>query len=264
MTPTLDRPSAPAAPASSASPAPAASAAGAAAVSAHPPRRARSRHRVLRAAGWVATAVVGALGLGVGALALGIGGIGALAALSARPLHRALPPAGWVTTVVVGVLALGIGALAALPAFDARLLVVTSGSMAPTIATGDAVVAVETPPEEVAVGDVIAFQGYGRDRLTTHRVISRHEVDGQPHFRTQGDANATPDSDLAPATRVAGKVALTLPKAGRPLMALTHPTARLLLLVLPAAVIAALELRDLWAGRPRDREPPWAPPGTTS
>lgn len=167
-----------------------------------------------------------------------------------HPLQRVLRRLGWLATVVVGVLALGIGALAALPAFDARLLVVTSGSMAPMIATGDAVVVVETPPEAIAVGDVIAFHGYGRERLTTHRVISRHNVDGRLHFRTRGDANATPDADLAPAEDVAGRVAMTLPAAGRPLLALTTPTARMLLLVLPAAVIAALEIRDLLGGRP--------------
>lgn len=171
-------------------------------------------------------------------------------------------------TVVVGVLAIGIGALAALPAFDARLLVVTSGSMAPTIATGDAVVTVDAPPEAIGVGDVIAFHGYGRERLTTHRVISRHEVDGRLHFRTQGDANATPDANLAPAEGVAGRVAMTLPAAGRPLLALTSPTARMLLLVLPAVVIAALEVRDLLRGRPDPQPQPaaisWSIPWTKS
>lgn len=183
----------------------------------------------------------------------------------AHPLHRVLRGLGWLATVVVGVLAIGIGALAALPALDARLLVVTSGSMAPTIATGDAVVAVDTAPEEIGAGEVIAFHGYGRERLTTHRVISRHEVDGRLHFRTQGDANATPDANLAPAEGVAGRVVLTLPGAGRPLLALTSPTARMLLLVLPAVVIAALELRDLWVGRSGDRHPPaWSPPEVPS
>ncbi len=183
-------------------------------------------------------------------------------------LHRVLRGVGWLATVVVGVLAIGIGALAALPAFDAHLLVVTSGSMAPTIATGDAVVAVDTPPEAIAAGDVIAFHGYGRERLTTHRVISRHDVDGRLHFRTQGDANATPDADLAPAESVAGRVVLTLPAAGRPLLALTSPTARMLLLVLPAVVIAVLEIRDLLGGRPNPSPQPaatsWSVPRTTS
>lgn len=202
------------------------------------------------------------------AAAAGAAAVNAPPPRRAHPLHRVLRGLGWVATVVVGVLAIGIGALAALPALDAHLLVVTSGSMAPTIATGDAVVAVDTPPEAIAAGDVIAFHGYGRERLTTHRVISRHHVDGRLHFRTQGDANATPDANLAPAEGVAGRVTLTLPAAGRPLLALTSPTARMLLLVLPATVIAALEIRDLLGGRREPRpQPParsWSIPCTAS
>lgn len=176
-----------------------------------------------------------------------------------RRLPRLWRGLGWLATAVVGVLAIGIALLAALPAIDARLLVVTSGSMAPAIAAGDAVVVVDTPPEDVAVDDVIAFHGYGSERLTTHRAISRHDVDGRLHFRTQGDANATPDANLAPAGGVVGKVVLTLPQAGRPLLALTSPTARMLLLVLPAAVIAALEIRELLAGRSQEPSPPARP-----
>lgn len=194
------------------------------------------------------------------ARAAGVVAVGVRSSRRAGPLHRVVRAAGWLAAVVVGVLAVGVGSLAALPAIDSRLLVVTSGSMAPAIAAGDAVITVDTPPEEIGAGDVIAFHGYGHERLVTHRVISRHHVDGRLHFRTQGDANATPDANLAPAGGVAGRVALTLPQAGRPLLALTSPTARMLLLVLPAVGLAALEIRDLWArrssaGRP---SPPWS------
>lgn len=168
--------------------------------------------------------------------------------------RRALRALWWALGMAVAVLALGIAALAALPAVGANLLVVTSGSMEPAIGTGDAVVVVDTPPAEVEAGDVIAFQGYTGEGLTTHRVLSHHDVDGRPHFRTKGDANQTPDANLAPADGMAGEVLLSLPQAGRPLLTLAGPTARMLLLVVPGVVLALVQARDLFRGRqPRSR-----------
>lgn len=171
---------------------------------------------------------------------------GAGAHLVRRVTLRAL---WWLLGLAVLLLALGIAALAALPAVGANVLVITSGSMEPAIATGDAVVVVDTPPAEVEVGDVIAFQGYTSDGLTTHRVLSHHDVDGRLHFRTKGDANTTADVDLAPADGMAGEVVLALPQAGRPLLFLAGPTARMLLLVVPGMVLAIVQVRDLLRGR---------------
>lgn len=171
------------------------------------------------------------------------------AGTGARLLRGSLRVLWWLLGATVALLALGIAGLAALPAVGANLLVITSGSMAPAIATGDAVIVVDTLPAEVEAGDVIAFHGYTSDGLTTHRVVSRHDVDGRLHFRTKGDANATPDVNLAPADGMAGEVLLTLPRAGRPLLLLAGPTARMLLLVVPAVVLAAVQARDLLRGR---------------
>lgn len=181
---------------------------------------------------------------------------------SARRLLRGMLRAlWWLLGIVVLLLALGIAALAALPALEANLLVITSGSMTPAIATGDAVVVVDTPPAEVETGDVIAFQGYTGEGLTTHRVLSHHDVDGRLHFRTKGDANATPDVDLAPADGMVGEVVFALPQAGRPLLFLAGPTARMLLLVVPGAVLVIVQARDLLGARRarRRRRPPATP-----
>jgi signal peptidase len=148
-------------------------------------------------------------------------------------------------------------AIAALPAIGAQLLVVTSGSMAPAISAGDAVIVVETAPGDLDAGDIIAFRGYGRDRLTTHRVISRHDVGGRLHFRIQGDANAAPDPDLAPAEGVVGEAVVTLPGLGPWLLALTRPVPRLLLVVGPAVVV--LQIRDLVVAQPGERRAGPAP-----
>lgn len=166
-----------------------------------------------------------------------------------RLLRATVRAAWWLLGVAALLLALGTAAIAALPTVGANLLVITSGSMEPAIATGDAVVVVDTPPADVEAGDVIAFRGYTGDGLTTHRVVSRHEVDGRLHFRTKGDANATADVNLAPADGMTGEVVAALPKAGRPLLALAGPTARTLLLVVPAVALVIVQARDLRRGR---------------
>ena len=76
---------------------------------------------------------------------------------------------------------------------DGRTMVVTSGSMAPTIRPGDAVI-IRGDDDGYAVGDVVTFSG-ARGRMTTHRVISVRKISGRTFLQTQGDANATPDVD---------------------------------------------------------------------
>lgn len=141
-----------------------------------------------------------------------------------------------------------VAVIAALPAVGGHLLVITSGSMRPGLQPGDAVVITETTPEAVERGDVITFQGYGRDGLTTHRVVGFHDVEGRRHFLTQGDANEERDRDAAPPESLAGTVRLRLPGAGWLLQLLGSPHGRLLTLALPAGIIAGLELRDVLRG----------------
>ena len=155
--------------------------------------------------------------------------------------------AGTLGLLLVVPVVLGMVALASLPSFDMRLLVVMSGSMEPTIDTGDAVVVRTADPATVAVGDVITYRGYGTDRLTTHRVIDVRDVDGDRHFRTQGDANGSPDPNLAPAGGVVGRVVLRLPRFGWVALQLQRPQVRLVALALPAALVAVGAVRDLRA-----------------
>jgi signal peptidase len=129
----------------------------------------------------------------------------------------------------------GLMMLTVLPHLGARGLIVTSGSMEPVIGTGDLAIVRSVDPEVIRPGDVITYAGYTSFGLTTHRVLRPVDVDGRLHFQTQGDANDTPDPDLAPAEGVLGRVALTVPHGGRALALLEDPAARLLILGLPAA-----------------------------
>src|SRR3954453_20976374 len=77
----------------------------------------------------------------------------------------------------------------ALPlAFGARPLVVLSGSMEPTLATGDVVVVKRGGPQQAHVGDVVTFRN-PEGSLVTHRVRSVRRQGHRFALVTKGDAN---------------------------------------------------------------------------
>ena len=72
-----------------------------------------------------------------------------------------------------------------------RPVVVLSGSMEPTYPTGALIYVKDVKPQDVKVGDPITFVLNEELTVATHRVIEVNTADGW--FRTQGDANDSPD-----------------------------------------------------------------------
>jgi signal peptidase I len=99
------------------------------------------------------------------------------------------------------------------PALGARTLVVSGGSMEPTIPRGSYIVAVRQPAARYAVGDIVTVQEAGRTPYT-HRIVRLATLDGAPYLETKGDANATADPTIVPVASVVGRVALQLPLLG--------------------------------------------------
>ncbi len=187
-------------------------------------------------------------------------------ARSRRVVPRALRGVAW-TVVLACVGTFAVSTLAPLwfGLRDQRLLVVTSGSMAPAFQAGDAVViqAIEDP-SQLRVGQVATFWPPGGDRLVTHRIVDlvslpvlapdpvtgemtpRLGADGEPLERpyivTKGDANETADPDATPLSRVRGVVLEVHPGWGRALGWAHSPVGRWTLLAPPLAVLAALEV----------------------
>ena len=81
--------------------------------------------------------------------------------------------------------------------FNFRLFTVISGSMEPKYKIGDVLVAVETEPEDVKVGDVISYlgnKGSFADKVITHQVIKIEKgSDGKYYYHSKGLANAIED-----------------------------------------------------------------------
>lgn len=115
-------------------------------------------------------------------------------------------------------------------------IVVTSGSMSPTIRPGDVVVV--APPSADPRG-VVVFEDVNGD-LVTHRVDAVLD-DGR--LRTKGDANAVPDSELLTRGRVFGEGRLLVPLTGLPTVWLRQGRP------LQAVAVVAFVLVAAWGSR---------------
>ncbi len=130
--------------------------------------------------------------------------------------------------------------------------VITGGSMSGTYDKGSVVFERTVPAADLEVGDVITYQppaASGVTTLVTHRVIGiKHDAQGRQVLRTQGDANPDPDpwrfSLTAPEQPV---VAFSVPYVGRALIALADRDTRMLVIGVPAALVALLSLGQLVA-----------------
>ena len=124
--------------------------------------------------------------------------------------------------------------------------VIVSGSMTGTYDRGSLVFDEVVPVGSLRAGDVITYQpppGAGSDHLITHRIVSiRDSV-----LRTKGDANAAADPwpfTLSEPTQARAR--FSVPYAGYLLLALADRQLRVIVLGLPALLIALVALGRLW------------------
>ena len=121
---------------------------------------------------------------------------------------------------------------------------VESGSMGPTYPVGSLLVTGDVAASDVEVGMPIVFEDPREPgRLVTHRVVALAPGSALA-FITRGDANATDDPAPVPARLVRGRVLWHVTLLGTVLDWLQWPRSFLLLVVLPAAVLAVGEWRS--------------------
>lgn len=120
--------------------------------------------------------------------------------------------------------------------------VVMSGSMEPTIPVGSIVIIKKVNPEDVKVGDVIAFRT-GESRVI-HRVIEKVES-GSFYLRTKGDANEDPDPWILKPKDVCGALLLTIPYYGYLLHFAGTPIGFALFILVPAIILIVNEVRNI-------------------
>jgi signal peptidase len=143
---------------------------------------------------------------------------------------------------------LGIALALALPlAFDARPLVVLSGSMEPTLGTGDVTVVQRIAPLDARPGDIVTFRDPGnQDRLVTHRVRRMRVGTEGVTFVTRGDANNVSERWSVGIDGEISRVAYRIPELGRALLLGRTSRLPMLLFGIALAVLLVLELHAVW------------------
>ena len=156
-------------------------------------------------------------------------------------LHHIFRIMQLLVTIAVVVFA-GVLILSALPVRgNIKLLTVLSGSMAPEIPVGSAVVI--RPVDNYRTDQVIAFKPEKDSKeLVTHRIVAWQTVGGVKQFITKGDANEEPDRDLITPEQIAGAVWLTIPYMGYAANWMKTPAGFAVLIILPAAILIYGEL----------------------
>jgi signal peptidase I len=129
--------------------------------------------------------------------------------------------------------------------------VITSGSMTGTYDRGSIVYDRVVPTGSLRVGDVITYDppaGAGPAGLVTHRIVAiMPHPGGVRVFRTKGDANPVRDPWTFTLSRPAqARVAFHLPYVGFLLAALADRRLRILVVGVPALLVALSVLAGLW------------------
>jgi len=119
---------------------------------------------------------------------------------------------GWIITTLVsiGIIWFTVGVFPVYPS------VIATGSMIPIIDPGDVILVDKSVDRmQMGVGTVIQFKR--GDILISHRIIEEVlEKDGAKSYRTQGDNNSGPDSQLVKPEDIKGEVIQVVPKIGWP------------------------------------------------
>jgi signal peptidase len=121
--------------------------------------------------------------------------------------------------------------------------VVMGGSMEPTIHVGSIVIVRKVKPEDVRVGDIVAFKT--GESKTIHRVIEKVIEDGSFYFRTKGDANEDPDPWIVKPQDILGELQLPIPYYGYLIWFAQTPFGIVLFILVPAIILIANEVRNI-------------------
>jgi signal peptidase len=161
-----------------------------------------------------------------------------------------------VTSALVLAAGLLLGALMVLPALAGfQRYVIVSGSMTGTYDRGSVVFDRVVPTAQLKAGDVITYRppaDSGIDHLVTHRIHAITAHAGVRVYRTKGDANPVADPwTFTLPNPTQARVSYHVPYAGFAIAALSDRRLRMLVVGLPALLIAVSSLASLWRPEPQ-------------
>lgn len=98
--------------------------------------------------------------------------------------------------------------------FGFKIYTILTGSMEPEYNIGDLIIERPINQEDIKVGTVVTYKINERNTVT-HRVVEIVEEDGKTLYRTQGDNNNAPDSDLVSFNQINGSIIFKINKVGK-------------------------------------------------
>jgi len=152
------------------------------------------------------------------------------------------------TVVCLGLMLFAVGALFLPTALGYKRYVITGGSMTGTIDKGSVIYSRLVPTDQLRPGDIITFVPPDIAEPVTHRIKSI-SLDKYGHrvFVTKGDFNSSEDPwRVRLADAVQARYSFDIPYLGYGLAMLATRQVRMLLIGLPAIVIALSLLWSLW------------------
>ena len=124
---------------------------------------------------------------------------------------------------------------------------IASGSMEPTIKTGQVIVGKETDIEDLEVDDIVTFYGTKgslNGKIITHRIKKIYEEDGQIYLITKGDAVNDEDEAFL-ATDVISVMKFKIPLAGMLIKLISNKFGFIFIVLVPLGIILISQLVDL-------------------
>lgn len=119
-----------------------------------------------------------------------------------------------------------------------RSFLVQSGSMEPTIMTGDIIIVQKKTV--YTTGDVVTFDDDGR--IVTHRITRERTESGDRQYETKGDANRSADEATITTQDIVGAVTFTIPKLGYMVAFAKSLPGLIVLILIPAIMLVVNEL----------------------
>lgn len=144
--------------------------------------------------------------------------------------------------------------------FGIQPYTVLSGSMEPNYHVGSLIYVKPVDPLELEVNDPVTYR-VSSTTVVTHRIIEVIPDEEDPsvvRFRTQGDANTTPDSGLLHSNNVIGKPIFTVPFLGYAAAFLQGSPGRYIALAACMVIIALVFLPDILFGKDTEEKKPLA------
>jgi signal peptidase I len=154
-----------------------------------------------------------------------------------------------IALIIMVLAAVAVGKL--VPLTGRQSIIIGGASMEPAIRLGSAVIVTPVEPAALNVGDVVSMQVDAAKTTFTHRITTIVDRPDGRWVRTQGDANASPDPTLVPATAVIGRVDAAIPYMGYLMALLSLPVGVLFVLGLAGTLLAIAWMLESLEPAPR-------------